>query len=987
MVLLRYCILAFLLAASGIAAAQTTGLIVEPATGASAAILDPNGDGYVSATTAGFAGDDQLLANNELGWRTLIPAGSEPNSDVRNGPDCGFTDFVESTSGGIDPVFHLSTGTEWLFRFRMASIAPNAKSYSILVDIDNLIGPTDDCYIAGVNPGFELEIVLSTKFGVRIYDHRLACGSNLIASYGVDRIQKSIAASTVCSSINYFIEYYVDWSDLTTQFGIDENTAMRYAIVDNMAADKSTICNPSSASDIGGVDDTGCGNLESCFTDIIEEQPTCSPSATATCVYSDCPIISGLPLATGATSVSGTSTEADGTTIRLYVNGGLAGSTTVTGGGWTVSPITALAADDAVTATAQATGEVESGTNCNNVQVAGASCSDPVTSVNVCNANKAFTGVTTEVGATITLYDANGVVQNPTSGTVWNAGSSTITSTSVPSALSPTTDNFLWRCVGSGSTTSCTAGGGPCLTDGNYYLTTQNTGECESTPFWFCIGLSGSTATPTISTTITTATTSVTGTVPAPENIAGVLVILFNNGFEVGRTTTTAGGAWTINSLSFAACDVVTAQAIKTAATAKCPSVLSASQTVSGGTTATPTVSGSYCGTTATVSGTSTEDGATIEVFDDGVSAGTTTVSGGLWELTGLTIAQGSVITARATNSGGCKSVSALSSGVTVGTQNTNATTIDQNPLIESDVTITGTGTPSDVISLYIDGWPLYLDFAETSAASTTVTGGGTWSITLTDNTLYAGASVTVRSSNGSTCESTDQDPTPVNCQSPTLTLVVNPDNSVICTGTAVTNVEVESSQSGVIYQLLDGGTPTGSSKLGNGGTITLSTAPLSSNTTISVRAIKSPYDGSCTVTLNETVAVTVVSPPTIAYVTQSNPTTCGGTDGSITISGLQNNQSYTVNYTDDGSPTSGAFTSNGSGQIIITGLNAGAYTNISTTGLGCSSTNTLAGPFTLTQPNNTAGAGSSSPTLCVSTALTNITHTTTGATGISNDG
>lgn len=82
---------------------QTPGMIVEPATGVSATILDPNGDGYVSATTVGFLGNDQI--NNELPWQTLIPAGSEPNSDVQNGPNCGFTDFVESTVGGMDPVF------------------------------------------------------------------------------------------------------------------------------------------------------------------------------------------------------------------------------------------------------------------------------------------------------------------------------------------------------------------------------------------------------------------------------------------------------------------------------------------------------------------------------------------------------------------------------------------------------------------------------------------------------------------------------------------------------------------------------------------------------------------------------------------------------------------------------------------------------------------------------------------------------------------
>ena len=35
----------------------------------------------------------------------------------------------------------------------------------------------------------------------------------------------------------------------------------------------------------------------------------------------------------------------------------------------------------------------------------------------------------------------------------------------------------------------------------------------------------------------------------------------------------------------------------------------------------------------------------------------------------------------------------------------------------------------------------------------------------------------------------------------------------------------------------------------------------------------------------------------------------------------------------------------------------------------------------------NTAGVASSTPTLCINTALTNITHATTGATGISDDG
>src|ERR1019366_596850 len=51
----------------------------------------------------------------------------------------------------------------------------------------------------------------------------------------------------------------------------------------------------------------------------------------------------------------------------------------------------------------------------------------------------------------------------------------------------------------------------------------------------------------------------------------------------------------------------------------------------------------------------------------------------------------------------------------------------------------------------------------------------------------------------------------------------------------------------------------------------------------------------------------------------------------------------------------------------------------------GCGTVNAM-GTITVT-PGYTVGSASSTPTLCLNIALTNITHTTTGATGISNDG
>lgn len=60
---------------------------------------------------------------------------------------------------------------------------------------------------------------------------------------------------------------------------------------------------------------------------------------------------------------------------------------------------------------------------------------------------------------------------------------------------------------------------------------------------------------------------------------------------------------------------------------------------------------------------------------------------------------------------------------------------------------------------------------------------------------------------------------------------------------------------------------------------------------------------------------------------TGTSPTTCNGTDGSITIGGLMPNATYLISYTNDGSAVGATgFTSDASGQIIITGLNAGIY-------------------------------------------------------------
>jgi large repetitive protein len=76
------------------------------------------------------------------------------------------------------------------------------------------------------------------------------------------------------------------------------------------------------------------------------------------------------------------------------------------------------------------------------------------------------------------------------------------------------------------------------------------------------------------------------------------------------------------------------------------------------------------------------------------------------------------------------------------------------------------------------------------------------------------------------------------------------------------------------------------------------------------------------------------IQAPTIV---STNPSTCNGTEGSITINGLVPGATYTISYTDDGVPVGPlSVTANASGQIIISGLNAGLYSNFSLLINGC---------------------------------------------------
>ena len=130
----------------------------------------------------------------------------------------------------------------------------------------------------------------------------------------------------------------------------------------------------------------------------------------------------------------------------------------------------------------------------------------------------------------------------------------------------------------------------------------------------------------------------------------------------------------------------------------------------------------------------------------------------------------------------------------------------------------------------------------------------------------------------------------------------------------------------------------------------------------------------------SSTVAITVNPNPVFAIGTVANPSGCGLTDGSITLTGLSASTTYTISYNSGSTVSLGSVTTNASGNYVITGLGAGTYSTFSVTNsFGC--TTIVAGPASLVDPSaptGIAGSASTNPTTC---GGTNGTITISGLT------
>ena len=210
-------------------------------------------------------------------------------------------------------------------------------------------------------------------------------------------------------------------------------------------------------------------------------------------------------------------------------------------------------------------------------------------------------------------------------------------------------------------------------------------------------------------------------------------------------------------------------------------------------------------------------------------------------------------------------------------------------------------------------------------------------------------------------------------------TITVNPDNTVsaasssptLCINTALTNLTHTTTGATGIGTAT--GLPAGVSATWSANVITISGTPTASGTF----SYSIPLTGGCdTVKATGTI---VVNPSITVSAASSSPTLC--INSSLTE--IRHTVTNAVGIGFSTGLPDGVVASWIPGGIIISGTPVVSGTfNYAISIIGSCGDNNATGTMIVT-PANTVSVASSAPTLCINSALTNITHTTTGATGI----
>lgn len=811
--------------------AQTKGLIFDPATGAGSALLDPNGDNYVSSDTNGFISDDE--SESEIEFIAIPTGGEEEDGDVAHGADCSYIDFVQTEN--TSSLYFYSDGTYLFFRFRIGGASNSSKTYSVFIDTDEKYGfsgnSADPNAVTG-NPGFEVELSLHTNGGIGIYDvdgNVDPSGNEIDGPYKTTRpadvhSQRSVALTEACDDEDYFYDFYVafdDFAGLSTT--LNSSTKMRMVAQSGISANP--ILGTTSGTDLGGVDDD-TGNTFDLIEDLVDIFPPISgddlASGSPVLPRAACPEIDS-PVAIGDTEVSGTSTEANGATIEVFVDDVSVGTTNVISGVWTLSGLAAFAGGEVVTATASIDGvKSESRDDCDPETVSQICSEIPTITgrVNGGATGRGLYGTSSEEGAIVTIWTDAALT------TEWTGDGGTYPNPGEVGVGGATGTSGEWQISGSSNA----------LAAGVYYVTVENSpDECESDPAVYCNEVTASDV-PVITTAdILSSTTTIDGT-----SVGNADIELFIDGISSGLTdTATPGGDWSISVSDLEFGSIITVMATESG---ECPSE-SASKTVTRYSIA-PLIQEEFCAGASGVTeihGISSEPfGTTVKLYTNGsspvvtgspVTTGTVDANGN-WSITGINLLAGTF--AAVTNTATGELESTLSNEIEILSQTSDGS-LDISTLIisEGDESISGTGTNGNTIALYIDD-------ARVEGFSTTVS-GGTWDITGLNeasagyDVLYPGGQVGVVSIESGKCASDQVYAVDViQCKDYAASSLALSSSATICVNETV-SLSFSNSESLVFYQLYtdeNGTNPTGQEIIGDGGDLELTSDPLATDIT-----------------------------------------------------------------------------------------------------------------------------------------------------------
>lgn len=736
-VLLSLIVIAF---SAGRLIAQTPGLIYKPASNAlGQSVLDPNGDGYTSPNASGFSGTD-YTTGSELQMITMPGFVNEPDADVSRGPSGGHTDLVNNgTNHSVYILVSNVGGVDYfIVRFRLGGASSASKGYSVLFDTDGVFGnfPT-----AG-NPGFEKELILESGNSgqVAVYTHS-ASGATLSHSYNINQYsQRSIALSTINGDADYFYDFFVPMSDL----GISGSVRMT----------ATTVINPSSGlngnvSDINGINDQTFGNnFAAMASAAINSFPSTNISNLTEGGSFD-PILSFKPSITGSvttatTSISGTSLDANGTTITVYKNGVSIGSTTVTSNAWTLNGVSGLTAGDIITVTATATGKSQSLAG-GSITVTGTSCYlAPASITTRTNGQQLVSGTWpgTPAANTLRVRVYYQVSLDPTL-TEDASTVSTYVSTS-----------------GTWSFSSLSGGSQSTFNTRTYYvMVIDSINGCSSVYSEGALGNSSSyTTAPGITTSSVNDSIGPRTIVVQNLHAGTATVTLYVNGVSKGTSGSLAQSAtnnFVVTGLNEG--DTITARAMSTAANTYLSNNSNKLVVTSrAGQGAAPTISGAYTsGSGKTVTGTSSEvAGTVIYLYKASTTLiGTTAVNlYGNWSISSLTLAGADVLTAKADAPG--KTLSAASTAITVASSTPTTPAVTTTPITVGLTSISGTSgafVAGDSVRMYVDG-----------SLVASVVSGTNWTINFASNQLYRGAEVNVVRTNSAGVSSNATSPVTV---------------------------------------------------------------------------------------------------------------------------------------------------------------------------------------------------------------------------------